>query len=470
MATGKPGSELNELWRRAREVLRNELGDTLFKRWIDPIRPVSADDTSVVLACPSQYHRDTVIERWGERIVELTVMLSKKQRDVTFIYGPEARLVAERPVAGWPGDAHLPEPQLVAESLQLDRALTFKNFVIGASNETAFHVAEGFANGTAPCANPLFIFGATGVGKSHLLHSVAWRLLERDPNKRVLYLTAEAFLRLFQSALRERDTPAFKTLVRGVDVLICDDLQFLAGKTVTTDEFFFTIDDLIGRGKQVILSADGSPSLMEALPDRLRSRLVTGGGVEIGDADFDLRLAILQAKAKRRAFDLPEFSVGDDVLRMVAARVQADARVLSGVLKRLELKSNGGADPVTFEKAEVWLEDFLRAHNRRVSLNEIKVRVAAYYKVKVADLESPCRRREFVRPRQVAFYLSRGLTQRSYPEIGKSYRRDHTTVMHGYDRISKRRLVEADLEAEIEAIKRSIRDWASDPTKNTTLN
>jgi chromosomal replication initiator protein len=420
MAAEKPDNDINSLWRRGRSALRNQLGETLSRRWIDPIRGISADDERIVLACPSQHHRDTVVERWGEQIADLLARLSNKPRDVTFIFVPEARVVAERVVDGWTGDATLPAPQLVAGSVQLDRALTFKNFVVGASNETALRVAEGFANGTAACANPLLFFGATGVGKSHLLHSIAWRVLERDPAKRVLYLTAERFLQMFLASLHERDTQAFKTLVRSVDVLIIDDLQFLVGKTATMEEFFFTIDDLIGRGKQVILSADGSPSLMEQLPERLRSRLVNGGGIEIGAADFDLRLAILQAMAKRRAHDLPAFVIGEDVLRMVAARVQADARVLGGVLNRLELKSGAGADPVTFEKAELWLDDFLRAHNRRVSLGEIKTRVAAYYKVKVSDLESPCRRREFVRPRQVAFFLSRGLTQRSFPRSGRA--------------------------------------------------
>jgi chromosomal replication initiator protein len=397
--------------------------------------------------------------------------LSKKERDVTFVYRPEPKLAAERPAGIWAGDAAVPEHQLVAGSLHLDRMMTFKNFVVGESNETAVRAAEAFAGGNGLGTSPLFIFGATGVGKSHLLHSVAWRILERDPGKRVLYLTAEAFLQLFLSSLRERDTQAFKAAVRNVDVLICDDLQFLSGKMATMEEFFFAFDDLVGRGKQVILSADGSPSLMAEMPERLRSRLVNGGGVEIGAAGFELRLAILYAMVKRRTYDLPQFTVGDDVLRMVAARVQADARVLGGVLKRLELKSNGGAEAVTFEKAEIWLDDFLRAHNRRVTLNEIKARVAAYYKVKPSDLESPCRRREFVRPRQIAFYLSRTLTQRSFPEIARSYRRDHTTVMHGYDRVrTMLNAREHDIDADIDAIKRSIRDWACDPTKNTTLN
>jgi chromosomal replication initiator protein len=458
MGTQQPDDEANALWHRAGPILRQMLGDSLYRAWIAPIRAVSANATMIVLACTSQYHRDTVIERFGERITDLLASLSKVERDVEFVVGPDVRLVALRPADGWEGDATLPDPSLVEGSVRLDRSLTFKNFVTAPSNETAFHVAEGLANGTEICANPLFIFGSTGLGKTHLMQSIVWRLLERDPGLRVLYLTAEGFLQLFLSSLRAHDTQAFKDLVRNVDVLVCDDLQFLAGKTATAEEFFFTFDDLVARGKTVILSADGSPSLMEHLPGRLRSRLVNGGGVEISPAGLDLRLGILRAMARRRAYEAPGFVVGDDVLRMIAGRLHGDGRALGGALNRLVTRWRAGGEDVTFEKAVVVLNDFLRAHNRRVTLNEIKAQVAAYYKIKVSELESTCRRREFVRPRQVGMYLSRVLTQRSYPEIGRSYRRDHTTIIHGFERIRARCESDPALAADIEAIKRLFRD------------
>lgn len=458
MGTQQPEDEAKALWHRAGSILRQMLGDGLYRAWIAPIRAVSANATTVVLACTSQYHRDTVIERFGEKITDLLASLSKAERAVEFIFGPDVRPAALRPQEGWEGDATLPEPSLVKGSVRLDRSLTFKNFVIAPSNHTAFQVAEGLATGTDLCASPLFLFGATGLGKTHLMQSIVWRILERDPGARVLYLTAEGFLQLFLSSLRAHDTQAFKDLVRNVDVLVCDDLQFLAGKTATAEEFFFTLDDLVARGKTVILSADGSPSLMEHLPGRLQSRLVNGGGVEILPAELDLRLGILRAMARRRGYEVPGFVVGEDVLRMIAGRLRGDGRALGGALNRLVTRWRAGGEEVTFEKAIVWLDDFLRAHNRRVTLNEIKAQVAAYYKIKVSDLESTSRRREFVRPRQVGMYLSRVLTQRSYPEIGKSYRRDHSTIMHGFEATQARCQSDAALAADIEAIKRLFRD------------
>jgi chromosomal replication initiator protein len=354
--------------------------------------------------------------------------------------------------------------------LTLSRLHTFPNFVRANSNQTAFEVAEGLANGTMIAANPLCLFGPTGMGKTHLLQAIVWRLLERDPGKRVLYLTADGFLHLFLTALRAGDTPSFKDLVREVDVCVIEDVQKLSGKTATTEEFFHTLDDLIARGKQVILSADGSPSLMAHLPERMRSRLVSGGGVEILPGDFTLRLALLNAIVKRRAFYTPSVSIDGQVLGMIAARLQTDARPLTSAIERLISMSQDGAEAITFKNAEAWLRDFLREYNKTVSINDIKKRVTAFYKMKPGDVESICRQSKLVRGRQVVMYLARTMTPRSYPEIGKTLSKDHTTVMHGFERIRKRRLVEPDLDAEIEAIKRSIRDHANDPGKNNSTN
>lgn len=470
MAIREPAHELAELWRRARQILRHELGDTLYMRWIDKIRPISADENEIVLGCPSPEHRDDVMSRFGKQIANVLAFVAKVERPVEFIHGSRPQLAVERAKGVWPGDATLPEPSLVAGSLTLSRLHTFQNFVRANSNETAFQVAEGLANGTAVAANPLFVFGPTGMGKTHLLQAMVWRMLERHPGKRVLYLTADGFLHMFLLSLRAGDTQTFKDLVRNVDVLVIEDVQKLSGKTATAEEFFHTFDDLISRGKQVILSADGSPSLMAHLPERMRSRLVSGGGVEISPGDFTLRLALLNAIVKRRAYHTPSVSIDGQVLGMIAARLQTDARALTSAVERLISMSQDGAAPITFKSAEVWLHDFLREHNKAVSINDIKKRVTAFYKLRPGDVESPCRKSELVRGRQVVMYLARTMTPRSYPEIGKSCARDHTTVMHGFERIRDRRLVEPDLDAEIEAIKRSIRDHANDPGKNNSNN
>jgi chromosomal replication initiator protein len=452
------GGTFFELWQRAREILRAEYGEQVFKTWIDKIRPVSMDDERVVLACPGPYLRERVCERFGERIANLLALLSKLEREVDFIFERPPELTARAAAAGWPGDAGLPALQLAAGSVPLDRSLTFANFVTGPSNHTAFHVARDVADASAFRANPLLFFGPTGLGKTHLVQATLWRMLERNPNKRVLYLTAEAFMQRFLSSLKERDTHRFKDIVRGVDVLACDDLQFLAGKSATIEEFFHTFDDLVSHGRQIILSADRSPSLVENLPDRLRSRLLNGGGVEITAPDFDLRLAILQAKAKRRAHERVGFAVGDDVLRMMAARIQSDARALDGALTRLASHHLAGT-PITLAGAETLLNDFIRKHDKRVTVGEVKQHVARHCRVPVKDLESPSRRRDLVRARQLVMYLSRVMTGRSYPEIGHSLARDHTTIMYGYEKMRDQCANDPHFKVEVDAIQRAIRDW-----------
>jgi chromosomal replication initiator protein len=451
------GGNLIDLWRRVREILRAEYGEQVFKTWIAKIRPVSMDGERVVLACPGGYTRELVCERFGERIANLLAQLSKMERQVDFIFERPPALAAMAANTRWPGDASLPEPQLVPGSVPLDRALTFANFLRGSSNQTALHAAQGIAEGALQ-ANPFFIFGSTGLGKTHTVQAMLWRMLERDPDKRVLYLTAEAFLQRFVSSLKEGDTQGFKDIVRGVDVLACDDLQFLAGKTATTEEFFHTFDDLVSHGKQIILSADRSPTLIDNVPDRLRSRLMNGGGVEITAPDLDFRLAILQAKAKRRAHERPDFVVGDDVLRMMAGRIQSDVRALDGALTRLMTHHLAGT-PVTLARAETLLNDFIRKYNKRVTIGEVKQHVARHCRLPVKDLESASRRRDLVRARQIVMYLSRMMTGRSYPEIGHSLARDHTTIMYGVEKVRDLCASDPHFRAEVDAIQRAIRDW-----------
>jgi len=452
MTVGKPGDELNELWRRARTVLRHQLGEHMFKDGIDTIRPVSIDDALIVLACATAAARDRVFARYGACIANVLAYLSKTERKVDFVFEPEARLAIDNPDA----DATGPEPRLVDGSGRLDRKLTFANFVRRASNMTAYTVAQGVADGSEACTNPLFLFGPAGLGKTHLLQAMIWRMCGRDAGKRVLFLTAEAFVRQFLTSLQARETLAFKDLVRNVDVLICDDLQGLRNQAASIEEFYHSIDDLLAHGKQVILAADTPPSSMEHLPDRLRSRLVAGGGVEIRAGDYELRLAIVRAMAARRSREKPTFAVGDNVLRMVAARIKKDARILGGALTRLETSSDDGKVPITFEAAQGWLDDFLREQRKIFTVNGIKQQVAMRYKVRVSDIESKSRRHEVVLPRQVAMYLTRRLTERSYPELGRSFRRDHTTVMHGYEKIRDRCLSEPEFAADIEALVRSL--------------
>jgi chromosomal replication initiator protein len=447
--------DLKELWRRGRAVLRHQLGEQLFKDGIDAIRPVSMDEARIVLACRSEKQCDHIVTRYGACIANVLAYLSKIERKVDFTFDTNpARLAVDNP----DGDAVGAEPLLVEGSGRLDRRLTFMNFVRRASNMMAFNVAQAVAEGGAASANPLFLFGPAGFGKTHLLQAMIWRLCGRDPAKRVLFLTAEAFVQQFLTSLHARETIAFKDLVRNVDVFVCDDLQGLRNQAASIEEFYHSIDDLLAHGKQVILAADTPPSSMEHLPNRLRSRLLAGGGVEIRAGDYDLRLAIVRAIAARRAREKPAFAVGDNVLRLIAASIKKDVRILGGALSRLEACSEHGKAPITFESAQAWLSDYLSQQRKVFTVNAIKQHVATRYRVRVSDIDSKSRRHEVLLPRQVAMYLTRRLTARSFPELGRSFKRDHSTILHGYEKIRDRCLQDPVFAADIEELVRALQE------------
>jgi chromosomal replication initiator protein len=279
-------------------------------------------------------------------------------------------------------------------------------------------------------------------------------LCARDPAKRVLFLTAAALL----TSLIARDTPAFADMPRHVDVLVCDDLGGLRNQAGGVDLFDRAIDDLLANGKQVILAAEAPPSSIEHLPDRLRSRFVAGNSIGIRRNEYDLNLAIVGAMAARRAREKPAFVVPDVVLRMIAAAIKKDARILGAALTRLETYSDGGKVPITFEGAKAALADLIRGQRKIYTVNSLKQQVATRYNVRVSDIDSRSRKHEYVEPRQLAMYLTRRLTERSYPELGLSFKRDHTTVMHGYDKIHARCLSDPEYAAFIEALVESLDD------------
>lgn len=470
MGSEHPADEASELWRRARPVLRETLGEQPYRTYIVPIVPFSANAERVVLGCPTAEHRHRTILRCGTTIADVLAYLSRLERKVDFVVGPEARLAAERPADLWDGDATLPVAPLVQGSGEIERRSTLRNFVKGRTNEVAAQAAEAFADGAGVRREPLVLCGPTGCGKSHLLAAIAWRVLEHDPGKRVLWIGAEALLEKYLSA--EGDLRAFREMLCDLDVFICDDLDGLAGKpsTPAIQAFFTHLEEAIAGAARAVVGGSVLPALMEHLPDGLKSRLARGQVAEMFAADLDLRVAIVREATRRRGHELPGFAACEQVLHLIAGNLEGDARVLLGALKRLEVRWLADRAEITIEVARACLSDFFRAHKKQANLGEIKLRVAAFYRIKLSDLEGRCREQAFVRARHIGYYLSRTMTQRSFPEIGRAYCRDHTTVMHGYDRISRRRVVDPDLDAEIEAIKRAIRERAGDPKKNTFFN
>lgn len=459
------GEHVELVWQRVRERLKIELGLQRFQYWIEPLRLTSVEDGRVVIACNSRFERDKIVESHGERIANMIVEIAPEFGAVDFVVDlrPRAAQPAQSP------SSRLSTPDLsgpvvdlplVEGSSPLNPSYTFENFVIGRTNQIAFQEARRVAESDAPSANPIFFFGPTGLGKSHLMHAIARQKLLRNPNLRVMLVSAENFMRLFITAIKANDTLAFKNLVRNVDVLLVDDLHFIMGKEATQEELFAALDSLGDQQKQIILSADRSPSLFDTISERARSRLVRGASIEIQPTDFELRLSILESKARLVAKERPGFTLNSEAAHFMAQRIATNTRELEGALTRVVTQSGDGARPITIENLNVWLADFLRAYDRRVTIEEIKKKVAEHFNVKVQDLESPNRSRCIVRPRQIAMYLARLLTPRSYPEIGRRFgNRDHTTVMHAVETITRLCSMDPTFAEEVEQLRLSIRNW-----------
>ena len=320
-------------------------------------------------------------------------------------------------------------------SAPLDPRFTFDSFVVGKPNEFAYACARRVAEHPAsPGFNPLFLYGGVGLGKTHLMHAVGLELTRRGAaQSAVAYMSAEKFMYRFIAAIRSNQTLEFKDHLRSVDVLMIDDLQFLIGKDNTQEEFFHTFNALVDAGKQIVVSADKSPSDLSGLEDRLRTRLGCGMVADLHATTFELRISILEAKATRANADVPA-----RVLEFLAHKITTNVRELEGSLNRLIAHANLFNRPITLETTQEVLHDILKAHDRRVTIDEIQRRVAAHYNMRIGDMVSARRARAVARPRQVAMYLAKQLTSRSLPEIGKKFgNRDHTTVMHACSRISE---------------------------------
>ncbi len=339
----------------------------------------------------------------------------------------------------------------------LDPRFTFENFVVGKPNELANAAARRIAEAAAGPSrsvpyNPLFLYGGVGLGKTHLMHAIAWHIRRENPSRRVIYLSAEKFMYQFIRALRFKDTMAFKEQFRSVDVLMIDDVQFISGKDSTQEEFFHTFNALVDQNRQIVISADKSPSDLEGMEERLKSRLGWGLVADLHPTTYELRLGILQAKAEQTKTAVPP-----KLLEFLAHKITSNVRELEGALNRIFAHTQLVGRAITLEGAQEVLHDLLRANDRRVTIDEIQKRVAEHYNIRLSDMHSARRARAVARPRQVAMYLCKQLTPRSLPEIGRKFGgRDHTTVMHAVRKIEELRTADRSLAEDIELLRRML--------------
>jgi chromosomal replication initiator protein len=442
-------TNIAEKWVRILDRLRVEAGDVEFRTWLRQMTLGGVDGDEVSVCLPTRFLRDWVSTRYGTRLTalwqaedpcirrcELRVGGNAEQAMET-ITESDAVIDIEEPADMTP--ATVAPIDLKSDlTAALDARFTFDAFVVGKPNEFAHACAQRVAQQpSAHGFNPLFLYGGVGLGKTHLMHAIAWELTKRNetPGQAPIaftYMSAEKFMYRFIAAIRSHSTMEFKEQLRNVDVLMIDDLQFLIGKDNTQEEFFHTFNYLVEAGKQIVVSSDKSPSDL-ALEDRLKTRLGCGMVADLHTTTYELRLSILQTKAIRAGGAVPV-----KVLEYLAHKITTNIRELEGALNRLIAHANLFGRAVTLESTHEVLHDLLKAHDRRVSVDEIQKRVAEYYAIRVSDMASARRARQVARPRQVAMYLAKQLTSRSLPEIGKKFgNRDHTTVMHAISRVNE---------------------------------
>ncbi|NOC46017.1 MULTISPECIES: chromosomal replication initiator protein DnaA [Ruegeria] len=456
-----------EKWGLLRNKLLKAIGRNNYTTWIEPLEFKELQDGVAVFSVPTNFMGNYVSQNFADLILyELNTAGETVQRlDFRVAANSPAR---PKPAVDTPPVAK-PEPvaapsedpaQDTLESLQaapLDSRFTFDSFVVGKPNELAHAAARRVSEGGPVTFNPLVLYGGVGLGKTHLMHAIAWELKTKHPELNVLYLSAEQFMYRFVQALRERRMMDFKHLFRSVDVLMVDDVQFIAGKDSTQEEFFHTFNALVDQNKQIIISADRAPGEIKDLEDRVKSRLQCGLVVDLHPTDYELRLGILQNKVQQYSSSYPDLAIADGVLEFLAHRISTNVRVLEGALTRLFAFASLVGREIDMELTQDCLADVLRASERKITVEEIQRKVSEYYNIRLSDIIGPKRLRSYARPRQVAMYLCKQLTSRSLPEIGRRFGgRDHTTVMHGVKRIEELKLTDGQIAEDVEMLRRSL--------------
>ncbi|MDK3071657.1 chromosomal replication initiator protein DnaA [Sedimentitalea sp. JM2-8] len=447
-----------EKWGQLRQRLLKTVGQNNYTTWIEPLVFSEVQDGVATFNVPTNFMGNYVSQNFADLILyELNTAGAKVQRVSFQVAANVAARPSTRVAAPETPQDTSPAPLDELQAAPLDPRFTFDSFVVGKPNELAHAAARRVSEGGPVTFNPLVLYGGVGLGKTHLMHAIAWELRARKPELNVLYLSAEQFMYRFVQALRERKMMDFKVLFRSVDVLMVDDVQFIAGKDSTQEEFFHTFNALVDQNKQIIISADRAPGEIKDLEDRVRSRLQCGLVVDLHPTDYELRLGILQTKVQQYRGSYPGLEIADGVLEFLAHRISTNVRVLEGALTRLFAFASLVGREIDMELTQDCLADVLRASERKITVEEIQRRVSDYYNIRLSDMIGPKRLRSYARPRQVAMYLSKQLTSRSLPEIGRRFGgRDHTTVMHGCKRIEELKLTDGQIAEDVEMLRRAL--------------
>ena len=464
--TSHKGEDSNEMdqdviaaqWNTVNDQLRGEIGEAAFQSWIKPITcPQASTRVLSTQPCP----RGLCVT--GLSPITLSVsqhygnLNHVRSHPLKFLFavtgrrGSRAKVYVVRRTPVNEASRNM-SAERQGMSAALDSRFVFDNFVVGKPNEFAYAAARRIAEAESVPFNPLFLYGGVGLGKTHLMHGIAWHIRQTTPERTVLYLSAEKFMHRFVQAIRESTTMDFKDQFRSVDVLMIDDVQFIAGKESTQEEFFHTFNALVDQGRQIVISADKSPSDLVGMEERLISRLNCGLVADIHATTYELRLGILQSKAAQMRAEIPS-----KVMEFLAHKITSNVRELEGGLNRVVAHAQLIGREISIEATQDVLHDLLRANDRRVTIEEIQKQVANHFNIRLSDMHSARRARSVARPRQVAMYLAKQLTARSLPEIGRKFGgRDHTTVMHAVKKVDELKGLDTGFAEDIELLRRML--------------
>ena len=437
---------LDTIWEEAREIMHDELMAVSFSTWIETIEPIIIEGNTLILQTTGNLNRNVLETRYNDLIKNTIKHVAGKEFLIKYII-PEENIINKNKM-------HKNNQTDQFESTNLNPRYVFNEFVVGNSNRFAHAASLAVSETPAKAYNPLFIYGGVGLGKTHLMHAIGHYILSQNKDAKIYYVSSEKFTNELINSIKDDKNEAFRNKYRTVDVLLVDDIQFIAGKERTQEEFFHTFNALYEENKQIIVSSDRPPKEIPTLEDRLRSRFEWGLITDIQPPDFETRIAILRKKSERDQVEIP-----NEVFEFIATRIKSNIRELEGALNRVIAYSTLTKREVDISLANEALKDLISSTKaRKIDVDLIKATVAEYFNIKIEDFESKKRTRQIAYPRQVAMYISRELTDLSLPKIGEEFGgRDHTTVIHACDKINNDISVDYEFKQKIDSVIKEIK-------------
>ena len=420
----------DELLQKLKELLKSELSVISYETWILPLGIKSIENNHITFTIASDYQRDFIEVKFKSLIFNTLRFITNKEWTYSVVLADDS---PENSTVISDKASNVSDMELENNHQTLNPKYTFETFVVGNNNRFAHAAALAVGNEPGKSYNPLFIYGGVGLGKTHLMHAIGNRILENNPKSNILYVTSEKFTNQLINAIKDTKTEIFRNKYRNIDVLLIDDIQFIAGKDRIQEEFFHTFNTLREDGKQIIISSDKPPRDIEFLEDRLKSRFEWGLLADISCPDYETRLAILRKKAQDE-----NIIIEDSILSDIATKIDSNIRELEGVFNKIVARASLTHSPITIELAENIINEFKYENEKVISCDFIKETVSKYFSIDKDDLAGSKRSNDIAFPRQIAMYLCREIAGMSFPQIGADFgNRDHSTVMHGYNKISK---------------------------------